>query len=262
MSVIVGIPACNKLLEGLAQHAAAAVYGDALLRAAGAIPILLPPVGAALLPLLDRIDGLLLSGSVSNVQPPLYGVAESLTPDQHDPARDATTLPLIRAAVARGMPVLAICRGIQELNVALGGTLHQQVHALPGRLDHREPGGTPEQQFTIRQRVTLSGSLALLVGATDIMVNSLHGQAVDRPAEALAVEALAEDGTIEAVRGAACAGFVLGVQWHPEWHATTDGPSRAIFAAFGDACRAYAAGLVDSPLVQRKIEAGAVPPSG
>jgi len=138
------------------------------------------------------------------------------------------------------MPVLAICRGIQELNVALGGTLHQQVHALPGRLDHREPGGTPEQQFAIRQPVWLSGGLAELVGATEIAVNSLHGQAVDRPAVALRVEALAEDGTVEAVRGVGCAGFVLGVQWHPEWHATTDVPSRAIFAAFGEACRVYA----------------------
>ena len=243
-SIVVGVPACNKLLEGLAQHAAAAVYGEALLRAAGAVPVLLPPLGEALLPVLDRLDGLLLPGSVSNVHPPHYGVAESRTPDQHDPGRDATTLPLIRAAVARGMPVLAICRGIQELNVALGGTLHQQVHALPGRLDHREPGGTPEQQFAIRQQVRLSGGLAELVGADEIAVNSLHGQAVDRPAAALRVEAVAGDGTVEAVRGVGCAGFVLGVQWHPEWHATTDAPSRAIFAAFGEACRAYASGLL------------------
>ncbi len=239
-AIVVGVPACNKLLEGLPQHAAAAIYGEALMLAAGAVPILLPPLGEALLPVLDRLDGLLLSGSVSNVHPPQYGVADSLTPDQHDLRRDATTLPLIRAAVARGMPVLAICRGIQELNVALGGTLHQQVHALPGRLDHREPGGTPEQQFAIRQRVRLSGGLAELLGADEIAVNSLHGQAVDRPAASLRVEGVAQDGTVEAVRGIDGVGFVLGVQWHPEWHAATDAPSRAIFAAFGDACRGYA----------------------
>ena len=108
-----------------------------LMAAAGAIPILIPPVGEAQLALLDRLDGVLISGSPSNVEPTRYGVAESLTPDKHDPARDATTLPLIRAAIERGMPLLAICRGIQELNVALGGTLHQQVHDLPGRRDHR-----------------------------------------------------------------------------------------------------------------------------
>ena len=239
MTLIVGIPACTKTYDGLIMHATPARYGAALIGAAGAWPILLPPVGEGMLAMLDRIDGLLLSGSPSNVHPQIYGVAESATPDWHDPHRDATTLPLARAAIARGMPVLAICRGIQELNVALGGTLHQRVHTLDGRMDHRAGTGTMEEQFGFRHKVTLSGHLARIAGATEIMVNSLHGQAIDRPADGLVVEAVAEDGTIEAVRVANAPGWAFGVQFHPEWHFATDAPSRAIFAAFGEACRAY-----------------------
>lgn len=240
MTLIVGVPACTKNIDGLIQHATPARYGAALMGAAGAFPILLPPVGEGLLAMLDRIDGLLLSGSPSNVEPHHYGVADSATPGRHDPQRDGTTLPLIRAAIARGVPLLAICRGIQELNVALGGSLHQQVHALPGRMDHRSGNGPMEHEFRLRHTVTLSGHLARLVGEREIMVNSLHGQAIDRPAEGLVVEALAPDGTIEAVRVANAPGWAFGVQFHPEWHYATDAPSRAIFRAFGEACRAYA----------------------
>jgi putative glutamine amidotransferase len=240
MTVIVGIPACTKQIDELVQHATPSRYGAALIGAAGAVPVLLPPVGEGMLALLDRIDGLLLSGSPSNVEPHHYGVGASETPDRHDPPRDGTTLPLIRAAIARGMPVLAICRGIQELNVALGGTLHQRVHTLAGRMDHRPGPGTMDQQFGLAHPVTLSGHLARIVGATEIMVNSLHGQAIDRPAEGFAVEAVAPDGTIEAVRVTTAPGWAFGVQFHPEWHFATDAPSRAIFAAFGDACRAFA----------------------
>jgi putative glutamine amidotransferase len=240
MTLIVGIPACTKSIDGLIQHATPARYGAALIGAAGAYPILLPPVGEGLLAMLDRIDGLLLSGSPSNVEPHRYGVDGSETPDRHDPHRDGTTLPLIRAAIARGMPLLAICRGIQELNVALGGTLHQRVHTLPGRIDHRPGPGTMDEQFRLKHKVTLSGHLARIVGAAEITVNSLHGQAIDRPAEGLAVEALAPDGTIEAVRVTTAPGWAFGVQFHPEWHYQTDAPSRAIFHAFGEACRAYA----------------------
>ena len=243
MTLIVGIPACTKPIDELVQHATPARYGAALMGAAGALPILLPPVGDGLLGVLDRIDGLLLSGSPSNVHPQIYGVAESATPDWHDPHRDATTLPLARAAIARGMPVLAICRGIQELNVALGGTLHQQVHRLPGRLDHRSDPGTMEHKFRLKHNITLTGQLARMVGATEIMVNSLHGQAIDRPADGLVVEATAPDGTIEAVRVASAPGWAFGVQFHPEWHFAHDAPSRAIFRAFGEACAVYAAGM-------------------
>ncbi|MBU6497734.1 MAG: gamma-glutamyl-gamma-aminobutyrate hydrolase family protein [Rhodospirillales bacterium] len=243
MSLIVGIPACSKQINELSQHATPARYGAALMAASGALPVLLPPVGEGMLEVLDRLDGLLLDGSPSNIEPARYGVATDETPGQHDPERDDTTLALARAALARGMPVLAICRGIQELNVALGGTLHQRVHELPGRLDHRSGGGTPDHMFRLKHMVTLSGRLARLVGATEIMVNSLHGQAIDRPAEGLVVEAVAPDGTIEAVRVANAPGWAFGVQFHPEWHVQTDAPSRAIFEAYGAACAAYSAGL-------------------
>ncbi|CAH2600883.1 Gamma-glutamyl-gamma-aminobutyrate hydrolase [Rhodovastum atsumiense] len=242
MSLIVGIPACCKEISGSIQHATPSRYGAALVGGAGAHPVLLPPVGEGLVTVLDRLDGLLLSGSPSNVEPRLYGVSHSLTPDRHDPQRDATTLPLIRAALARGLPVLAICRGIQELNVALGGTLHQQVQDLPGRMDHRGGPGTPEQRYRPKHKVLLSGQLALMLGKTETMVNSLHEQALDRPGEGVAVEALAEDGTIEAVRVTGVPGWAYGLQWHPEWQFAENEDSLAIFRAFGEACRAYAAG--------------------
>jgi putative glutamine amidotransferase len=243
MSPVVGVTACTRSLDDADQFAAYAIYCRALMEAAGAVPVLVPPVGERALAILDRLDGLLLTGSVSNVEPHRYGCPTDATPGQHDPARDETMLPMIREAVRRGMPVFAICRGIQELNVALGGTLHQEVHVLPGRMDHREPDGPLDVQFALRQDIAVSGGLARLLGATRVRVNSLHGQAVDRPAPGLAVEAVARDGTVEAVRGTACAGFVLGVQWHPEWHVAHDPPSRTLFAAFGAACSTYASGL-------------------
>ena len=239
MTLIVGVPACSKIINGEPQHATPTRYGQALIGAAGAIPVLLPPVGEQMIAALDRLDGLLLSGSPSNVHPELYGGAASLTPDQHDPFRDGTTLPLAREALARGMPLLAICRGIQELNVALGGTLHQQVHMVEGRHDHRAGDGALDYEFRLKHPVQVRGQLAGIVGADTILVNSLHEQAIDRPAEALEVEAVAEDGTIEAVWVRGAKSFALGVQFHPEWHFATDQPSRAIFAAFGEACRRY-----------------------
>jgi putative glutamine amidotransferase len=173
------------------------------------------------------------------VHPSHYDGGESRTPNFHDLDRDATTLRLIPAAIARGMPVLAICRGIQELNVALGGTLHQVVHQEPGRLDHRGGPGSAEQRYSPRHLVTLTGSLAEIIGASKILVNSVHGQAIDQPARGLTVEAVAPDGTIEAVRLTAGTAWVLGIQWHPEWRYADDTASVAIFRAFGDACRAY-----------------------
>ncbi len=240
---IVGIPACAKLVSGMLRHDTPARYAEAVLGGAGAIPVMLPPMGEAELAALDRLDGLLVPGSPSNVHPGLYDGGETATPDFHDPARDATSLPLIRAALARGMPVLAICRGIQELNVALGGTLHQQVHLLAGRRDHRGGPGAFEVRYGPKHAIALSGELARLLGATEIMVNSLHGQAIDRLAPGLVVEATAPDGTIEAVRVATASGFAFGVQWHPEAAYATNPHSLTLFAAFGAACRSFAAGL-------------------
>ena len=242
MDIMVGIPACAIEVNGHPRHDTPARYAVAVLGGVGAIPILIPPLGEAELPVLDRLDGLLLPGSPSNVHPTHYDGGETQTPDFHDPERDATTLPLIRAAIARGMPVLAICRGLQELNVALGGTLHQQVHEQPGRMDHRGGPGTLEHRYRPKHPIALSGELTRIVGAETIMVNSLHGQAIERPAPGLVVEALADDGTIEAVRVATARGFALGLQWHPEWDYANNAASLAIFGAFGAACRAYRLG--------------------
>ena len=244
MSIVVGIPACATIRDQRLFHATPARYAEALIGGSDALPIMIPPMGEAQLALLDRIDGLLIPGSPSNVHPSHYGTDEMLTPDKHDPARDATTLPLIRAAIARGIPVLAICRGIQELNVALGGTLLQNIHDIPGRRDHRGNGdGDLERAYGPKHPVSVTGAVARIVGADTIMVNSLHGQAIDRPGDGLVVNALAEDGTIEAVSAPNAPGFVLGLQWHPEWRWAEKPASVAIFRAFGEACRAHQQGL-------------------
>jgi putative glutamine amidotransferase len=244
MLPVVGIPACAILVvKEQLRHDTPARYCAAVLGGAGAVPVLIPPMGEASLAVLDRIDGLLLPGSPSNVHPSHYAGGESQTPDRHDLERDATTLRLIPEALARGMPVLAICRGIQELNVALGGTLHQQVHKVPARIDHRPGPGTIEEKYAPTHLVSLAGQLGRIVGSTKILVNSLHGQAIDVPARGLAVEAVAQDGTIEAVRVESARGFAFGVQWHPEWGYADDSASLALFRAFGDACRAYQQGL-------------------
>lgn len=240
MALVIGIPACTKLIGQHVQHATPARYGAALLGGAGAVPILIPPVGQPALALLDRLDGLLLNGSPSNVEPHLYGGGDDLTPQSHDPDRDGTTLPLVREALARGMPVLAICRGIQELNVAMGGTLHQQVHLVDGRQNHDAPEERIEDQYLARHTVRLAGSLAQMMGQAAIRVNSLHEQAIDRLAEGLTAEAWAEDGTIEGVRVTDAAGFALGVQWHPEWRYADFADRLALFRAFGSACRVWA----------------------
>lgn len=236
---LIGIPACTKLITGYIQHATPARYGAALIAEAGAMPVLIPPEGDMMLPLLDRLDGIMFNGSPSNVQPTRYGADYDATPQDHDPERDATTLPLIRAALERGLPILCICRGLQELNVALGGTLFQEVHKVPGRMDHR--GGEGELRFALKHDVTLSGELARISGAETIAVNSLHGQAIDRLAPGLVVEAVAPDGTIEAVRVKDAPGFNIAVQWHPEWEVSSYPDRKRLFNAFGEACRAYRA---------------------
>ncbi|MDE8342465.1 MAG: gamma-glutamyl-gamma-aminobutyrate hydrolase family protein, partial [Acidocella sp.] len=163
---VVGIPACTKLISNYIQHATPARYGAALMAASNAVPVLIPPEGEPMTALLDRLDGLMFNGSPSNVAPIRYGADFDATPDFHDPDRDATTLPLIRAALDRGIPVLCICRGLQELNVALGGTLYQEVHKVPGRMDHRAGEGTREQLFAIKHNVSLSGRMAEICGAS------------------------------------------------------------------------------------------------
>lgn len=241
---LIGLPACVQESDDVTWHAVKEQYVRGVL-AAGGVPVLLPAIGPELDlgEVLRRLDGLLLPGSSSNVDPARYDGAPSRPGTLHDARRDATTLPMIRMAVAAGLPLLAICRGHQELNVALGGTLHQNVHELPGVQDHRAPAvAQREVRYGPAHAVRLTGFMAELAGAAESTVNSLHAQAIDRPAPGLVVEAVATDGVIEAVRVAGTPAFALGVQWHPEWSVASDRLSGAIFARFGDAARAHAAG--------------------
>ncbi len=243
---LVVVPACVKQIDTSSFHAVQEKYLLALRDVAGAAPLIVPAFGWDMLPLdalLDTVDGVLLTGSPSNVEPRHYGTT-SREGVKHDPQRDSTTLPLIRRAIERAVPLLAICRGIQELNVALGGTLHQHVEELPGRMDHRSPRGRPlDERYAPRHDVKLAkgGYLAQRLGCDSILVNSLHGQGIDQVAPNLAVEAVAEDGTVEAVSVANAAAFALGLQWHPEYRAAENPVSRSLFEAFGDACRERAA---------------------
>jgi putative glutamine amidotransferase len=232
------------------NHAASDTYVRATDEVIGAVPVLLPANGPAadIETLLDRLDGIVLTGSRSNVQPTLYAGPPHAEGTPEDPARDGITLPLIRAAVARGVPLLAICRGFQELNVALGGSLHQRLQDLPDRMDHStpmQPSSRVRQGKAHAIRVTQGGWLHRLAGTTEIAVNSLHNQGIDQIAPGLIAEGVAPDGTIEAVRVVACQagpaiGYAVGVQWHPEYDWRTDKLSRAIFEQFGTAVRAYA----------------------
>lgn len=244
---VIGVPCC---LRGIGAHpfyVAGVKYVRAAVEGAGGLPWLIPALGAQtpVDALLDRLDGLLFTGSPSNVHPARYhSTPEQVECGPYDEARDGTTLPLLQGALARRLPVLAICRGFQEMNVALGGSLLPKVHETPGFADHREANEAPlDVQYGPAHpvRLTPGGKLAALAGgAAELTVNSLHGQGVDRLAPGLFVEATAPDGLIEAV-SAADHPFAVGVQWHPEWNFTANPFSSALFAAFGAAARAQAA---------------------
>jgi putative glutamine amidotransferase len=241
---LIGISACLRAHDRYVWHSVAEQYVHAASRVG--VPVIIPALGADtnFAALIDRLDGLVLTGSASNVEPHHYDGTASRPGTLHDPARDATTLPLIRLSLEAGLPLIALCRGHQELNVALGGTLHQHVHELPGRANHRAPGDRPnDERYAPSHRVTFTpgGLLAGIAGSDRAQVNSLHAQAIDRLAPDLAVEAVSEDGVIEAVRVTSARAFALGVQWHPEWSVDSDPFSRAIFARFESAIRHRAA---------------------
>jgi len=248
MKPLIGISCCTKLvgLFGMPNHAASDTYIRTTDQVVGAVPVLLPANGsrAEVNTLLRRLDGILLTGSRSNVQPSLYDGPPHAEGTPEDPMRDGATLPLIRAAVALGVPLLAICRGFQEMNVALGGSLHQRLQDLPDRLDHSTPLQASSRLRTGKAhglRVVEHSWLHHIAGSTEIAVNSLHNQGIARLGRGLAAEGIAPDGTIEAVRVTNAPGFAVGVQWHPEYDWETDRVSRRIFEAFGDAVYAYAA---------------------
>ena len=237
---VVIIPACTTLIEGYVFDAVGRKYTAAVAEVAECQPLLIPvgPGMSDIGSLLEVADAILLTGSRSNVAPEHYGEEIPLMPDRLDPLRDALTLPLIRAAVERKKPLFAICRGFQELNVALGGSLHQAVHAVDGHRDHSARTDLPfEERYGPTHPVTLRGRLRDWIGSDEIMVNSLHWQGIARIADGLKPEAFAEDGLIEAVRGPDEAAFCLGVQWHPEWAAKSNPVSTVLFRRFGAAAR-------------------------
>jgi len=239
---LIGIPADRRMVGAHPFHMVGEKYALAVLEASEALPVLIPSLGEELRldELLHSLDGILFTGSLSNVEPHHYDGTPSEAGTLHDPARDATTLPLIRKAVQAGVPVLGVCRGFQEMNVAFGGTLHQKVHEVPGYNDHRDDTTQPlDIQYGPAHDVILekAGVLRAMAGADRVRVNSLHSQGVERLGPNLVVEARATDGLVEAFHVRNASRFAVAVQWHPEWKVMSNPFSRALFAAFGVASR-------------------------
>ncbi|MGF6490805.1 gamma-glutamyl-gamma-aminobutyrate hydrolase family protein [Pseudomonas frederiksbergensis] len=242
---LIGVTACSTQIGLHAYHISGDKYVRAVASAAKGLPLILPSLAdlQTSSDILDALDGILFTGSPSNIEPFHYNGPASAPGTAHDSARDATTLPLIRAAIEAGVPVLGICRGFQEMNVAFGGSLHQKVHEAGPFMDHREDDSLPlEGQYAPSHPVHVQpgGVLARLGLASEIQVNSIHGQGIERLAPGLRVEAVAPDGLIEAVSVIEGKAFALGVQWHPEWQVSFNPDYLAIFQAFGDACRKHA----------------------
>lgn len=245
MKPLIGVTSERVQSDSYYWHRVEEHYPLAVIEASGGIPVLIPSLAARLdhRALLQRLDGLLLTGGASNIEPEFYGRESEQPHSPRDRLRDETTLALIREAIATGVPVFGICRGLQEMNVALGGTLHQRVHRVAGKFDHREDENAPvEQQYGLAHRVSLQpdGLLAALAKTSEVEVNSVHGQGIDQLAPGLRIEALAPDGLIEAVSLPSAAAFTCAVQWHPEWFAQTTPFCRELLAEFGAACRQYA----------------------
>ena len=246
-SPIVLVPACTRQYGDHPYYAAQIKYVDAVVHGAHCAPLVLPALGQSidLETMLSICDGIMLTGSASNVHPSHYD-QDVYDPElPQDAARDATTLPLIRAAIGRGIPIIAVCRGFQEMNVALGGSLYQAVQEVEGKMDHREnPELSLDDQYGPAHKIDLEpgGRLQhILGGARETMVNSLHGQGLDRLAPGIAIEARSDDGLVEAFSVPSAPGFTLAVQWHPEWRLLENPDSMRMFGAFGDACREYRA---------------------
>jgi len=239
---LIGVTACTRQIGLHPYHIAGDKYVRAVAVAAQGLPLILPSLAQLIDPndILASLDGLLLTGSPSNIEPHFYHGPASSPGTLHDPERDRTTLPLIRAAMAAGVPILGICRGFQEFNVALGGSLHQKLHEVEGFIEHREDPSAPvEVQYGPSHVVHVQpgGVLAGLGLAAEFTVNSIHTQGIDQLAPNLRVEATAPDGLVEAVSVKDGKAFALAVQWHPEWQVSSNPIYLAIFQAFGNACR-------------------------
>ena len=227
-------------------HAVGKMNCCAVANVSDCVPLIIPsdPEYVDIAELLEVCDGFLLTGGRPNVHPAEYGEEETPAHGAFDRGRDAVVLPLIRACVDRGQPFLGICRGFQEVNVAMGGTLYPEIRDLPGRDNHRmPPDGTMEEVFALRHAVSFTdgGRFHRLMGAPQVMTNTLHGQGIKDAGNRIVIDGTAPDGTPEAIYVQGASGFTLSVQWHPEWNAAADPVSRPLFAAFGDAAREFAA---------------------
>ncbi|MEM1004238.1 MAG: gamma-glutamyl-gamma-aminobutyrate hydrolase family protein [Pseudomonadota bacterium] len=244
---VVGIIGNSYLMnDEYPTHAGGTMNSDAVANVSGCLPLLIPadPRFVTVSELLDVCDGFLLTGGRPNVHPEEYGEDATDAHGDFDRARDAITLPLVRACVDRGQPFLGICRGFQEVNVAMGGTLYPEIRDLPGRMNHRmPPDGTLQEKFALRHVVTLTegGAFHNLFGAPEVLTNTLHGQGIKTVGQRVVVDGHAPDGTPEAIFIKDAPGFTLSVQWHPEWDAMNDPVSRPLFEAFGNAVRTWSA---------------------
>ncbi len=242
----VGIIGNSYLLDdSYPVHANGTMNSEAIADVSGCLPLMIPadPRFVSVDELLEAFDGFLLTGGRPNVHPNEYGEPATEAHGAFDRARDAITLPLVRACVERGQPFFGICRGFQEVNVAMGGTLYPEIRDLPGRMNHRmPPNGTLEEKFALRHTVSFTpdGPFARLFGADQVMTNTLHGQGIKQPGQRVVVDGQAEDGTPEAIFIKDAPGFTLSVQWHPEYRAPTDPISRPLFEAFGEAVHNWA----------------------
>ena len=243
---IVGIIGNSYLInDQYPTHAGGTMNSEAVSEVSGCVPLVVPtdPRLVSVAELLEICDGFLLTGGRPNVHPEEYGEEWTEAHGAADRCRDAITLPLVRACVERGQPFFGICRGFQEVNVAMGGTLYPEIRDLPGRMNHRmPPDGTLEEKFALRHVVSLQdgGVFHRVFGATEVMTNTLHGQGIKDPGKRIVIEGHAPDGTPEAIHVEGARGFTLSVQWHPEWNAANDPVSRPLFEAFGEAVRDWA----------------------
>lgn len=253
---VVGIIGNSYLMnDEYPTQAGGTMNSDAVANVSHCLPLLIPsdPRYVTVDELLEVCDGFLLTGGRPNVHPEEYGEDATDAHGEFDRARDAITLPLVRACVERGQPFMGICRGFQEVNVAMGGTLYPEIRDLPGRMNHRmPPDGTLEEKFALRHVVSLNegGVFHQLFGAPEVMTNTLHGQGIKRVGQRVVIDGHAPDGTPEAIYIKDAPGFTLSVQWHPEWDAINDPVSRPLFEAFGAAVRAWATGS-DAGLIQQ-----------
>lgn len=245
---IIGIIGNSYLIDdSYPVHAGGTMNSDAISQVAGCMPLIIPsnPDYVSVPELLTTCDGFLLTGGRPNVHPEEYGDEPTEAHGAFDRARDAITLPLVQACIERGQPCFGVCRGFQEVNVALGGTLHPEIRDLPGRDNHRmPPDGTLEEKFALRHtvRFTPGGVFHRLMGAEEVITNTLHGQGAVEPGRNVVFDGHAPDGTPEALYVDGAPGFALSVQWHPEYNAASDPVSRRLFEAFGEAVQAWSAG--------------------